>query len=139
MRLARPALPLALVLVLALAAFAAPAARAQYFGKNKVQYESLDWTVFETPHVRLHYYAEEDSLARRLAAYAESVCVEYDARFRVRPRTRVPFLLYAAHSLFQQTNATPDLISEGTRGAHRAGQGPRAHPAQRVVGAAASG
>ena len=44
-------------------------AGAQVFGKNKVQYEPLDWSVLETPHLRLHYYAEEESLSRSLAAF----------------------------------------------------------------------
>jgi hypothetical protein len=91
-------------------------APAQGFGKNKVQYEPLNWVVLETPHVRLHYYAEEESLARHLAAFAESVCVEYDGRFHLAPRHRVPFLLYSAHHLFQQSNATPELISEAVGG-----------------------
>ena len=62
---------------------ASPAAHGQGFGKNKVQYESLDWSVLETPHVRLHYYAAEESLARREAAFAESTCVVFDGRFRL--------------------------------------------------------
>lgn len=106
-----PATLLALALLLA----AAPAV-AQGFGKNKVQYEPLDWAVLETPHLRLHYYAEEESLARRLTVFAESVCVEYDRRFSVKPRTRVPFLLYSVHHLFQQTNASEGFISEGVGG-----------------------
>jgi hypothetical protein len=110
----RPPVPLpALVLLLV---FAAVPAGAQGFGKNKVQYESLHWAVLETPHVRLHFYAEEEPLARRAAALAESVCVRYDARFRVQPRARVPLLLYSAHHLFQQTNATPELLTEATGG-----------------------
>ena len=95
---------------------ASPPAHAQGFGKNKVQYESLDWSVLETPHVRLHYYASEESLARRLAAFAESTCVEYDGRFRLDFRRKIPILLYSVHHLFQQTNATPGLVSEGTGG-----------------------
>ncbi len=114
MSFARPA-SLALVLVTLVALGAAPAA-GQVFGKNKVQYEPLDWSVLETPHLRLHYYAQEESLARRLAPVAESVCVEFDRRFRLTTRRPVPFLLYSAHHVFQQTNATPGLISEGTGG-----------------------
>ena len=72
--------------------------------------------MLETPHLRLHYYAEEESLARHLVVYAESVCVEYDGRFRLPQRAPVPFLLYSVHHLFQQTNATPGFISEGTGG-----------------------
>src|SRR5207247_2750742 len=110
MRLIRPALVLVLV---ALGIHAVPAS-AQVFGKNKVQYEPLDWSVLETPHLRLHYYAEEESLARHLAAFAESVCVVFDGRFRLAPRRHIPILLYSVHHLFQQTNATPEMVSEGT-------------------------
>ncbi len=91
-------------------------ASAQVFGKNKVHYEALHWSVLETPHLRLHYYAQEESLARRLAAVAESVCVEFDGRFRLQFRQKIPFLLYSTHHLFQQTNATPSMISEAVGG-----------------------
>lgn len=107
--------PVFLTFALLLGLVAVPAA-AQSFGKNKVQYEPLQWAVLETPHLRLHFYAEEESLSRRLAAYAESVCVEYDVRFRVRFRRPIDFLLYSTHHLFQQTNVTPGLISESVGG-----------------------
>ena len=116
MRMSRPAGALVACAV-ALSSFFAPSSSlAQTFGKNKVQYEPLRWAVLETPHLRLHYYAEEESLARRLAADAESVCVEYDRRFRIEFRHSIPILLYSAHQLFQQTNATPGLISESVGG-----------------------
>jgi hypothetical protein len=116
MRLSRP-VRLLVPLVAALSFSLTPSsAFAQAFGKNKVQYEPLHWAVLETPHIRLHYYAEEESLARRLAAAAESVCVEYDRRFRLEFRHSIPILLYSAHQLFQQTNATPGLISESVGG-----------------------
>jgi hypothetical protein len=109
--------PCGLLLVLAaLLAFDVAPAAGQVFGKNKVQYEPLDWGVLETPHLRLHFYAQEESLARRLAASAESVCVGYDARFRLPPRRPIPFLIYSAHHIFQQSNATPELISEAVGG-----------------------
>ena len=77
MHLARTT-PWLLVALAGLSAFAAPPVHAQAFGKNKVHYEALEWAVLETPHLRLHYYAEEESLARSLAAFAESVAVEFD-------------------------------------------------------------
>jgi len=110
MRLA-PAALLGLLLALA-----AGTAHAQGFGKSKVQYETLEWAVLETPHLRVHFYAEEESLARRITPFAESVSVEFDARFRLKLRNRIPILLYSAHHLFQQTNAAQGLISEGTGG-----------------------
>ena len=72
----------AAALMLCAMAAASPAA-AQVFGKNKVQYEPLDWSVLETRHLRLHFHTEEESLARHLVVFAESVCVEFDERFRV--------------------------------------------------------
>ena len=105
-----------LLILIAISGLAAPQVHAQAFGKNKVHYESLDWAVLETPHLRLHYYAEEESLARSLAAFAESVAVEYDGRFRMEPKPKVPLLLYSTHHLFQQTNATPGFVSEGVGG-----------------------
>ncbi len=108
-------LALAGLMLLGVGLAAAPAA-AQSFGKNKVQYDALEWSVLETPHLRLHYYAAEESLARNLAVFAESVCVEYDHRFRIERRAPVPFLLYSVHHLFQQTNATPGFVSEGVGG-----------------------
>ncbi len=106
----------ALLLLLLLALWPAPARPQSLFGKNKVHYDPLEWRVLETPHVRLHYYAEEETLARQAAALAESVCVEFDRRFRLKSPPRIPLLLYSSHHLFQQTNATPSLISEGTGG-----------------------
>ena len=108
---------LALSLTAALLAFAeAPPAAAQSFGKNKVHYETLEWAVLETPHLRLHYHAEEEALARELMVFAESTCVEFDARFQMKLDQPIPLLLFAAHHLFQQTNATPSFISEATGG-----------------------
>jgi len=113
MHASRPAL--AALVILGLLA-ASRDAFAQGFGKNKVQYETLRWSVLETPHVHLHFYAAEESLARKLAAFSESVCVEYDGRFQLHPIHHVPFLLYSAHYLFQQTNATPEMLTEGVGG-----------------------
>lgn len=116
MRDFRAFLLVALTLAASSALLAPRPAAAQGFGENKVQYESLDWRVLETPHLRVHYYAQEESLARSLTAFAESVAVEYDARFRVVPKSRIPLLLYSTHHLFQQTNATPDLLTESVGG-----------------------
>ena len=42
-----------------LCARAAPAASAQYFGRNKVQYENFDFQVLKTEHFDIYYYPEE--------------------------------------------------------------------------------
>src|SRR5262249_52848365 len=101
------------LLSLALCIFPSLASAQGLFGKNKVHYDQLDWHVLETPHVRLHYYAEEESLARRTVVLAESICVEYDRRFRLQNPAKVPLLLSPSPPSFQQSNATRGLVSEG--------------------------
>ena len=47
-------------LLLALSASALPASvSAQYFGRNKVQYETFDFKILKTPHYDIHFYPEE--------------------------------------------------------------------------------
>src|SRR5688572_6443 len=108
---------LALVFLgLILGAAVDPAHAQGLFGKNKVQYDRLEWQMLRTQHVELYFYAAEEQLARELAAIAESTCVEFDSVFRMTPRQRIPILTYASHQAFQQTNATAGFISEGTGG-----------------------
>src|SRR5262245_40875432 len=45
----------ALAVLALLASLAGAPVQAQVFGKNKVQYEPLDWNVLETAHLRLHF------------------------------------------------------------------------------------
>ncbi len=112
----RPALLFVFAVLALCAGTVGPACAQGLFGKNKVQYDRLDWQVLRTEHVELFFYAEEEQLARELAAIAESTCAEFDTTFRMRPRRRIPILTYASHQAFQQTNATPGFISEGTGG-----------------------
>jgi hypothetical protein len=106
----------AAALLLTLAGTAGPARSQGLFGKNKVVYEHLEWQVLRTEHVEVFFYSQEEELARQLAAIAESTCAELDTTFRMRPRKRIPILTYSSHQAFQQTNATPGFISEGTGG-----------------------
>ena len=92
-------------------------AYAQYpFGKNKVIYRGRDWRVLETEHVDIYHYAPDSTLILYLAPLVESTYREYSATFRVEFGRRVPFVFYATHYDFQQTNILPMLISEYTGG-----------------------
>src|SRR5688500_3005294 len=44
---------------------------AQYFGRNKVQYESFDFKVLATDHFDIYYYPEEEAAVRLAARMAE--------------------------------------------------------------------
>ncbi|MFO7653285.1 MAG: BamA/TamA family outer membrane protein [Candidatus Krumholzibacteriia bacterium] len=91
-------------------------AAAQMFGKNKVQVKPLRWQVLVTPHFDLHFYDGAEELAVRASLIAEQAYEEYAARLGRDLPWRVPFVLYASHQDFAQTNISPYLIGEGTGG-----------------------
>ncbi len=91
-------------------------AGAYSFGKNKVHYDSFDWQVYHSPHFDLYYYPEEEVLASQTALLAEEAFERLAARLNHRPQGRIPLVLYSSHPSFQQTNVTPELISESTGG-----------------------
>ncbi|HEX6789812.1 MAG TPA: BamA/TamA family outer membrane protein [Candidatus Krumholzibacteria bacterium] len=101
----------------AVACLAGSAAHAQYpFGKNKVIYQGRDWRVLQTEHVDVYHYAADSTLILYVAPLVESTFQEFNEVFRLEFSHRLPFVLYATHYDFQQTNILPSLISEYTGG-----------------------
>lgn len=98
------------------AAMPSTPAEAQYFGRNKVQYERFDFRVLETPHFRLHFYPEEEVPARDMARMSERWNTRLSAIFGRELTRKKPLLIYANHPDFQQTNAVMAQLSEGTGG-----------------------
>ena len=103
-------------LVVAAAALVPAALGAQYFGQNKVQYSKFHFKVLETEHFDLYYYEVEHSAALDVARMAERSYTELSTVLRHQFRERKPIILYASLSDFQQTNTSPDEVSEGTGG-----------------------
>ena len=105
-------------LAVAVLALAPRAARAQfgYFGENKVQFREFDWRVMQGPHVDLHYYPAEEELARVALSYAEESYTVLAHRFNHEVGHRVPLIVYASHTDFEQTNILPYVPPEGELG-----------------------
>jgi Tol biopolymer transport system component len=99
------------LLVLALA----PVTSAQYFGRNKVQWENFDFKVLRTEHFDIYYYDQEKDVVADAGRIAER-WYERLSRVFEHEFTRKPFVLYANHADFQQTTTTSGLIGEGTGG-----------------------
>src|SRR2546425_11685991 len=78
-----------------------------YFGQNKIQYRRFDWRVLRGEHVDLYYYPEEEELGRVALAYAEASYDALERRFNHAVTRRVPLIVYASHSDFEQTNILP--------------------------------
>ncbi len=102
--------------LLVLAAASGAHAQQIAFGKNKVNYHDFRWSVLRSPHFRLYYYPEEESLARMALGFAERSYEHHVAFFTHDVADTIPLILFSSHHDFEQTNITPMLIPEGVGG-----------------------
>ncbi|MCK4857667.1 MAG: PD40 domain-containing protein [candidate division Zixibacteria bacterium] len=109
----RRVLSATLVLILCWSSLAIPD---EFFGKNKVQYKSFNWTYIQSPNFDLYYYEGEYELAKFSVAVLESALVTIEDQLDYRLKGRVPVFLYNSPNDFQQTNVTPGLLPEGVGG-----------------------
>ena len=94
----------------------AVSADAQYFGRNKVQYDRFDFAILETEHFDLYYYAEERTAAEVAAQLAERWYDRLSHALDYTFTRRQPIILYASHAHFTQTSILPGNIPEGVGG-----------------------
>ncbi len=106
---------LTLCLAVALSAGAASYAAAQ-FGQNKVHYKKFAWRILRTEHFDIHYYQGTEDAVQHAALMAERGYKRLSGVLHHQIRSRIPLVLYASHTDFEQTNITPELISIGTGG-----------------------
>jgi hypothetical protein len=90
-------------------------ADAQYFGRNKVQYEKFDWRILKTDHFDLYFYPAESLRVHDAGRQEERWYGRLSDIFR-HQFDRKSIVLYADHPDFQQTNVVGDQLSEGTGG-----------------------
>jgi Tol biopolymer transport system component len=95
-------------------------AEAQYFrfGKNKVQYEALDWQYLQSTHFDVYYYEPGGkALADFTARAAEDAYLQIEELFGYRITDRIALLVYQSHNDFAVTNAVDlPVYSEGIGG-----------------------
>src|SRR5687768_417204 len=90
-------------------------AQAQYFGRNKVQYEKFDWRILKTDHFDLFFYPAESLKVHDAGRQSERWYTRLSDIFR-HQFDRKSIVWYADHPDFQQTNVIGDQLSEGTGG-----------------------
>jgi hypothetical protein len=109
--------PIAVFLLAALTGMGAvPDADGQYFGKNRVQYETFDFKVLETEHFKFHYYPVEEAAVRDAARMAERWYERHTEAFLHRFDDKKPIIFYANDADFQQTNVAQQPLGPGTGG-----------------------
>ncbi|HWV35365.1 MAG TPA: basic secretory protein-like protein, partial [Thermomicrobiales bacterium] len=105
----------AILLLAGLVVSSATEVRGQsYFGRNKVQYRAIDMQVIETEHFLIHFDESTRIAALAAAQMAERAYTRLSRILQHEFREKKPIIIYASHSEFQQTNAIPDFIDEGT-------------------------
>lgn len=91
-------------------------AAAQYFGMNKVRYETFDFKVAATEHFDIYHYPAEKAAVDEAARMAERWYARLSTILGHRLPNKQPLILYAAHPHFRQTNAIPGFLGESTGG-----------------------
>src|SRR5688500_4375816 len=94
---------------------ASPAA-AQYFGRNKVEYENFDFKILATEHFDIYYYPQEAGAARMAARLAERWYARLSTLLNHRFDRRQPIVRYGIQAEFAQTNVVAWLVSDSIGG-----------------------
>ena len=89
---------------------------AQYFGRNKVQYDNFEFESFQTDHFEFYLYDEERQAVEDAARMAERWYQRHSRTFLREFYERKPVIFYANDADFHQTNAIGGSIGEGTGG-----------------------
>ncbi len=89
---------------------------AQYFGQNKVRYQTFDFQVLHTQHFDIYYYKQEADAAHELGRMAERWYARYTKILQWQLSGRQPLIVYANSEAFRSTTVLPGQIGQGTGG-----------------------
>jgi Tol biopolymer transport system component len=92
-----------------------PAGAQQYFGRNKVQYESFPWKILKSEHFDNFFYPAESLIVHDAGRMAERWYTRHSDTFR-HAFDRKSLIFYADHPDFEQTNVIFEQLSEETGG-----------------------
>lgn len=105
----------ALLLAVLLASSFPPEAEGQ-FGRNRVRYESHDLHLVRAARIDLYHSPDLEPVAEEAARLAERVYRRLSRVLQHEFREQIPILVYGSRHQFQQTNALPTPLDEGTGG-----------------------
>lgn len=94
----------------------AGSAQAQYFGQNKVRYETLDWRVLKTERFDIHYYTDRRETVEEFGRMAERWYERLSTLLEHHLPPNQPLIVYDSHTAFRGTTVIPGFIGETTGG-----------------------
>ena len=90
--------------------------RAQYFGRNKVQYDREDVRILATEHFDIYYSSQDAAAAQIAGRLSERWYARLSAVLDHTLSGRQPVVVYGSHRRFEQTNVHSGFIDESTGG-----------------------
>lgn len=108
-------------LLFILPAFIIPTADAQYFGRNKVQYEDFNFQILQTTNFDIYHYPREAQAIEDLGRLSERWYVRHSKLLGHEISESNPLIIYANHADFQQNDIVPNVgvgtggVTEGRR------------------------
>lgn len=101
--------------------FFVPDVQAQYFGRNKVQYEDFNFQILQTSHFDIYHYPQEELATKDLGRLSERWYRRHSELLGHTFKSRNPLIIYANHADFQQNDIVPNVgigtggVTEGRR------------------------
>ncbi|MCL2688954.1 MAG: hypothetical protein FWE57_03775 [Chitinispirillia bacterium] len=86
------------------------------FGKNKVQYQSMDWRQLHAPHYTVYYHQGQGTLPEITYELLNDIYRGLSGRFEYVHKSKVPVVIYESSPLFEQTNIITEILPEGVGG-----------------------
>ena len=86
------------------------------FGKNKVQYQPMDWRQLHAPHYTLYYHQDQGLLPEITYELLNEIYRDLSGRFEYVHKSRVPVVIYESSALFEQTNIITEILPEEVGG-----------------------
>jgi Tol biopolymer transport system component len=93
-----------------------PEVSAQYFGRNKVQYDNFDFRFIQTENFDIYYYPEKENAIMDIGRMTERWYHRLSQVFQHEFDERKPIIFYADDADFQQTNVISGFIGQGVGG-----------------------
>jgi Tol biopolymer transport system component len=98
------------------AGLCAPDLSAQWYGRNKVQYQKFDFKIMKTRHFDVYFYLQDEQTVKMACLIAERWYSRLSRMFNHELKGRQPLVLYGSGPEFQQTQVIPEILGEGTGG-----------------------
>jgi Tol biopolymer transport system component len=99
-----------------IAAATVPNLQAQWYGRNKVQYDKFTFKIMKTRHFDVYFYLQDEQTVKMAGMMAERWYARLSRMFNHELKGRQPLVLYGSSPEFQQTQVIPEILGEGTGG-----------------------